>query len=207
MSESPITESENQTTKPPEFKGGRVLLAFLPFVIFAGVAILFLVRLYWGGDASQLPSALIGSQVPKFNLAAVEGLADKPGLTDADLRQGHVTLVNVFASWCVPCHQEHPVLALIAKDPKLAAEGVRLVGIAYKDEPANTSRFLAGEGDPYAKIGADRNGMTGIDFGVYGVPETFVVRGDGTIAYKFIGPMSEDALRDVVLPEIEKARK
>jgi cytochrome c biogenesis protein CcmG/thiol:disulfide interchange protein DsbE len=184
----------------------RSVLVFLPFVVFAGLAVLFLLRLF-AGDASRLPSALIGAKVPNFDLAAVEGLAAKPGLSDADLRQGHVTLVNVFASWCVPCRQEHPVLAEIAKDAKLAAEGVSLVGIAYKDEPANTSRFLAREGDPYAKIGADRSGMTGIDFGVYGVPETFVVKGDGTIAYKFIGPMDEASLRDTLLPEIEKARR
>jgi cytochrome c biogenesis protein CcmG/thiol:disulfide interchange protein DsbE len=184
----------------------RSILVFLPFVVFAGLAALFLLRLF-AGDASRLPSALIGAKVPNFTLAAVEGLAAKPGLSDADLRQGHVTLVNVFASWCVPCRQEHPVLAQIANDPKLAAEGVSLVGIAYKDEPANTSRFLAQQGDPYARIGADRSGMTGIDFGVYGVPETFVVKGDGTIAYKFIGPMDEAALRDTLLPEIEKARR
>jgi cytochrome c biogenesis protein CcmG/thiol:disulfide interchange protein DsbE len=184
----------------------RPVLAFLPVILFAGLVVLLLFRLF-AGDPSQLPSALIGSKVPNFNLAAVEGLASKPGLSDADLRQGHVTLVNVFASWCVPCHQEHAILALIAKDAKLAAEGVSLVAIAYKDEPANTRRFLAQEGDPYAKIGADRSGMTGIDFGVYGVPETFIVKGDGTIAYKFIGPMSEDSLRDTVLPEIEKARQ
>ncbi len=182
------------------------MLAFLPVVFFAALVVLFLFRLF-AGDPAQLPSALIGSKVPTFNLAAVEGLAAKPGLSDADLRQGHVTLVNVFASWCVPCHQEHAVLDLIAKDAKLAAEGVSLVGIAYKDEPANTIRFLAQEGDPYGKIGADRSGRTGIDFGVYGVPETFVVKGDGTIAYKFIGPMSETSLRDTVLPEIEKARQ
>jgi cytochrome c biogenesis protein CcmG/thiol:disulfide interchange protein DsbE len=184
----------------------RLVLAFLPVIIFAGLVVLLLFRLF-AGDASRLPSALIGSKVPSFNLAAVEGLANKPGLSDADLRQGHVTLVNVFASWCVPCHQEHAILDLIAKDAKLAAEGVSLVAIAYKDEPANTRRFLAQEGDPYGKIGADRSGMTGIDFGVYGVPETFIVKGDGTIAYKFIGPMNEDSLRDTVLPEIEKARQ
>jgi cytochrome c biogenesis protein CcmG, thiol:disulfide interchange protein DsbE len=196
------SEKPDAETKPEQPR--RLVLAFLPLLIFAAVAVLFLFRLY-AGDASRIPSALIGTKVPQFNLAPVEGLADKPGLTDADLRQGHVTLVNVFASWCGPCHQEHPVLALLAKDPKLAAAGVRLVGLAYKDEPANTTRFLTREGNPYARIGADRDGMTGIDFGVYGVPETFVVKGDGTIAYKFIGPMTEESIRDTLLPEIEKA--
>ena len=98
------------------------------------------------------------------------------------------------------------MLTAIARDPQLAGQGVSLVGIAYKDDPANTTRFLKEEGDPFARIGADKTGMTGIDFGVYGVPETFIVRGDGTIAYKFIGPMTEASFRDTVLPEIEKAR-
>jgi cytochrome c biogenesis protein CcmG, thiol:disulfide interchange protein DsbE len=201
-----MTASEKPDTGTKPERPRRLILAFLPLAIFAAVAVLFLFRLY-AGDASRIPSALIGTKVPAFNLAAIEGLAGQPGLSDADLRQGHVTVVNVFASWCGPCHQEHPVLALLAKDPKLAAADVRLVGIAYKDEPANTSRFLTKEGNPYTRIGADKDGMTGIDFGVYGVPETFVVKGDGTIAYKFIGPMTEETMRSTLLPEIEKAAK
>ena len=143
--------------------------------------------------------------VPAFTLPAVAGLENHPGLTDADLRQGHVTLVNVFASWCVPCHQEHELLMQLADDPALAALGVKIVGIAYKDEPDNVRRFLGQAGDPYKAIGADRSGRTAIDWGVYGVPESFVVKGDGKIAYKFIGPMSADSVRTVVLPEIAKA--
>jgi cytochrome c biogenesis protein CcmG/thiol:disulfide interchange protein DsbE len=206
-----MTDSENHAENheaPRAAKsGGRRALAFLPFVVFAAIALLFLSRLFFGGDHSQLPSALIGSKVPAFDLASVDGLADRPGLSDADLRRGHVTLLNFFASWCVPCRQEHPVLSAIAADPKLAADGVSLVGIAYEDDPAKITRFLAQEGDPYARIGADRKGLTGIDFGVYGVPETYVVKGDGTISYKFIGPMSEESFRNVLLPEIEKARR
>jgi cytochrome c biogenesis protein CcmG/thiol:disulfide interchange protein DsbE len=128
-----------------------------------------------------------------------------PGLSDADLKKGHVTLVNVFASWCVPCHQEHPMLMRLAKDADLAQRGVKLVGLAYKDEPENTRRFLGAEGNPYAAIGMDRSGRAGIDWGVYGVPETFVVRGDGVIAYKFVGPMSEEAFAAKIMPEIAKA--
>jgi len=193
----PRREVEPPTTRRP-------LLIFAPLVIFAALVALFLVRLY-SGDASLLPSALIGRQVPGFVLPPVEGLPDKPGFSDADLRQGKVTLVNVFASWCVPCHQEHEVIVRLAADPALSRAGVRLFGLAYKDDPANIRGFLAEAGDPFAKIGADLTGRTAIDWGVYGVPETFVVKGDGTIAYRFAGPVSEESYRDVILPEIEKA--
>jgi cytochrome c biogenesis protein CcmG, thiol:disulfide interchange protein DsbE len=182
----------------------RPLLIFLPLALFAALATLFVVQLY-SGDASLLPSALIGRQVPAFALPPVEGLPDKPGFSDADLRQGKVTLVNVFASWCVPCHQEHQLIMRFSTDPALARAGARLFGLAYKDDPANIRGFLAEAGDPYARIGADRKGRTAIDWGVYGVPETFVVKGDGTIAYRFAGPISEESYREVILPEIEKA--
>lgn len=182
----------------------RPLLIFVPLLIFAALAALFLIRLY-SGDASLLPSALLGRPVPAFALPAVEGMSGKQGFSDADLRQGTVTLVNVFASWCVPCHQEHAMILRLAKDPALAGMGVRLFGMAYKDDPQNIKRFLEEEGDPFARIGADRNGRVAIDWGVYGVPETFVVKGDGTIAYRFVGPLSEEAYRKVVLPEIDRA--
>jgi cytochrome c biogenesis protein CcmG, thiol:disulfide interchange protein DsbE len=182
----------------------RPLLMFVPLVLFAALAALFVIRLY-SGDASLLPSALIGRQVPAFALPPVEGLPDKPGFSDADLRQGKVTLVNVFASWCVPCHQEHELIMRLSADPALADVGVRLFGLAYKDGPTNVRRFLAEAGDPFARIGADHKGRTAIDWGVYGVPETFIVKGDGTIAYRFAGPISEETYRDVILPEIEKA--
>ncbi|MGH6852898.1 MAG: redoxin family protein, partial [Methylocella sp.] len=151
----------------------RPLLIFVPLILFAALVALFLVRLY-SGDASLLPSALIGRQVPAFALPPVEGFPDKPGFSDADLRQGKVTLVNVFASWCVPCHEEHEMIMRLSTDPALARAGVRLFGLAYKDEPTNIRRFLAEAGDPFARIGADRKGRAAIDFGVYGVPETFV---------------------------------
>jgi cytochrome c biogenesis protein CcmG/thiol:disulfide interchange protein DsbE len=173
-------------------------------MLFAALVGLFLVRLY-SGDASLLPSALIGRQVPAFALPPVEGLPDKQGFSDADLRQGKVTLVNVFASWCVPCHQEHELIMRLSADPALTRGGVRLFGIAYKDDPANIKRFLVEAGDPFARIGADRRGRVAIDWGVYGVPETFIVKGDGTIAYRFVGPATEDAYRETILPEIEKA--
>lgn len=177
---------------------GRSRLVYVPLIIFLALAALFLLRLF-AGDASRLPSALIGKQVPTFTLPAVEGLSGVVGFSDADLRQGHVTLVNVFASWCVPCHQEHEFLM------KLAGQGVRVFGLAYKDDPANIGKFLGGSGNPYTKVGADRSGRVAIDWGVYGVPETFIVKGDGTIAYKFVGPMDEQSLSAVVLPQIEAA--
>ncbi|HEX3429576.1 MAG TPA: DsbE family thiol:disulfide interchange protein [Rhizomicrobium sp.] len=188
--------------EPPAAR--RPLLVFVPLVLFAALAALFVIRLY-SGDASLLPSALIGRQVPAFALPPVEGLPDKPGFSDADLRQGNVTLVNVFASWCVPCRQEHRLIMRLSAEPAVVRAGVRLFGLAYKDEPANVARFLAEAGDPFANIGADRKGRTAIDWGIYGVPETFVVKGDGTIAYRFVGPIGEESYRNVILPEIEKA--
>ncbi len=179
----------------------RGLLALAPLLIFGALAVLFYKTL-WAGDASRIPSALIGQSAPALDLP---GLKDAGGLTDADLRQGHVTVVNVFASWCMPCHEEHDVLLDLAADQALAAKGVRLVGVAQKDDPENVRRFLGAKGDPYAKVALDRDGRAGIDWGVYGVPETFIVKGDGTVAYKFIGPMTPETLASVVKPQIEKA--
>lgn len=190
---------------PAQAMPRRSPLRFLPLVFFAALALLFLVRLF-AGDVSLLPSALIGKEVPHFSLPAITGLAEKPGLADQDLRRGGVTILNVFASWCAPCHLEHPLLLALAQDDKLAGEGVRLYGIAYKDAPENIRRFLGQNGDPFARVGLDESGRTGIDFGVYGVPETFIIKGDGTIAFKYVGPITEVALRDTILPEIEKAR-
>lgn len=183
----------------------RSPLRFLPLALFALLAALFLARLF-SGDASRIPSALIGKPAPQFDLPALSGLGT-PGLATADLRKGHVSLVNVFASWCAPCRQEHATLMSIARDEKLKDKGVELYGLSYKDEAANALGFLQGEGNPFARVGVDPAGRTAIDFGVYGVPETFVVKGDGTIAYKFIGPLTPSAAATVLIPEIEKAAK
>ena len=179
----------------------RGALAALPLIAFAALAALLFVRLY-AGDASRIPSALIGQSAPALNLP---GLGGAPGLADADLRQGHVTLVNIFASWCVPCHDEHEYLMALAADPALKAKGVVLVGVAQKDSPENIRRFLGAGGDPYAKVGLDGDGRAGIDWGVYGIPETFIVKGDGAIAFKLVGPVGADTIESVVKPEILKA--
>lgn len=167
------------------------LIFLLPALVFAGIAVLFVVRLF-SGDPSRVPSALIGRPVPAFALAPLDGLKAAgqpvPGLSLADLK-GRVTIVNVFASWCAPCRQEHPLLMELAKDP-----GVRVVGINYKDNPENARRFLGTLGNPFAAVGVDPNGRTAIDWGVYGVPETFIVGPDGTIRHKQIGPLSPETL-------------
>ena len=142
---------------------------------------------------------------PERAAADLPGLDGAPGLADADLRQGHVSVVNVFASWCEPCHVEHPILMALADDDDAEAKGVDIYGVAQKDSPDNVRRFLGAMGDPYAKVGLDRDGRAGIDWGVYGVPETFIVRGDGTIAYKVVGPMTAETLESEVKPEILKA--
>jgi cytochrome c biogenesis protein CcmG, thiol:disulfide interchange protein DsbE len=202
MSES--QDPANAEDIGPEPSPRRSRLVLLPFLFFAAIAALLLLRLF-AGDVSRLPSALIGQEAPHFDLPPITGLTGHPGLSDADLRQGHVTILNVFASWCIPCHQEHPFLLALAQDAALAKQGVTIVGLAYKDNSENIRRFLGAAGDPYARIGADTSGRIGIDFGVYGVPETYIVKGDGKIAYKFVGPMSEAAIRETILPQIEKA--
>ena len=133
------------------------------------------------------------------------GLDGATGLADADLRQGHVTFVNIFASWCQPCHAEHEYLMALANDPALKAKGVSILGVAQKDSAENIKRFLGAKGDPYAKVGLDAEGRAGIDWGVYGVPETFIVKGDGAIAFKLVGPIDAASLESVVKPEILKA--
>jgi cytochrome c biogenesis protein CcmG/thiol:disulfide interchange protein DsbE len=182
----------NDTLNPAEAPPRRSRFLFLlPGLIFAALALLFLVRLF-SGDPSRLPSALIGRPVPPFQLAALEGLRANgqpvPGLTATDLK-GRTTIVNVWASWCAPCRQEHPALMELAKDA-----GVRVVGINYKDNPENARRFLGALGNPFAAVGVDPNGRTAIDWGVYGVPETFIVGPDGTIRYKHVGPLLPETM-------------
>ena len=179
------------------------ILAALPLVAILALGGLFLARL-GAGDASRLPSALIGQAAPKLQLPGLDGGVS---LTGADVRRGHVTLVNIFASWCQPCHIEHEFLLNLAGDADLKAKGVEILGVAKKDSADNIRRFLGAAGDPYAKVGLDGDGRAGIDWGVYGVPETFIVNGDGIIAYKFVGPMDAESLEKTVKPEILKAMR
>lgn len=184
----------------------RRLLVSLPLILFLALAALFYVRLY-AGDPAALPSALIGKPAPEFTLPPLEGLTNAdgtpvPGLARADLGNGRITVVNVWASWCAPCRLEHPLLLRLSQLGR-----ARLVGIAYKDDPDNARGFLNDLGNPFAAIGMDRPGRAAIDWGVYGVPETFIIGKDGRIAYKHIGPLTEAALTDVILPEIEKAER
>jgi cytochrome c biogenesis protein CcmG, thiol:disulfide interchange protein DsbE len=178
------------------------LVVLLPLLAFLGLAVLFFVRL-GGGDPSQLPSALIGRPAPPVDLPALAGLtrdgAPVPGLSSADFA-GKVTLLNVWASWCVPCHDEAPLLLELAQDPR-----IRVAGINYKDNPENARRFLGRYGNPFAVSGADPNGRAAIEWGVYGVPETFVIGRDGKIAFKLVGPITPENLQGKLRPAIEKA--
>ena len=169
----------------------RRALLLLPLAVFLGLTGLFLLRL-GAGDPSRVPSALIGRPAPAIDLPPLAGLP-VPGLSTADLAAGHVTVLNVFASWCAECHEEHPALSALAQDPAFQAAGASLAGLVYKDDPDNARRYLGAKGNPFARIGADRSGRAGIDFGVYGVPETFVIRGDGVIAYKLVGALTPDS--------------
>jgi cytochrome c biogenesis protein CcmG/thiol:disulfide interchange protein DsbE len=182
----------------------RRWLVMLPLIGFGVLAALFLLRLY-GGDPSKLPSALIGRPAPQTALPALEGLtqdgAAVPGLDPAQFK-GKVSLVNVWASWCVPCHDEAPLLNELGKDKRL-----QLVGINYKDVPENARRFLGRHGNPFSVVGVDGNGRASIEWGVYGVPETFVVGRDGTIVYKLVGPITPQNFDRVLKAEIEKALK
>ncbi len=183
---------------------GRRWLVMLPLIGFGVLAAFFLLRLY-SGDPSKIPSALIGRSAPQTALPALEGLTRDgvavPGL-DPSVLKGKVSLVNVWASWCVPCHDEAPLLTELGKDRRL-----QLVGINYKDVAENARRFLGRYGNPFSVVGADANGRASIEWGVYGVPETFIVGRDGTIVYKLVGPITPQNIDRVLKPEIEKALK
>jgi cytochrome c biogenesis protein CcmG/thiol:disulfide interchange protein DsbE len=182
--------------------GRRRLVVLIPLIVFLALAALFFFRL-GTGDPSRIPSALIGHPVPPTDLPPVPGLErggrPVPGLKAADFT-GAVTLLNVWASWCVPCHDEAPLLLRLAEDDR-----IRVVGINYKDQPDNARRFLGRYGNPFAAAGADQNGRASIEWGVYGVPETFLVGRDGRIAFKLVGPITPQNFDGVLKAEIEKA--
>ncbi|MFZ3361628.1 MAG: DsbE family thiol:disulfide interchange protein [Xanthobacteraceae bacterium] len=185
----------------PRVRWHRIVVV-VPLVVFLGLVVLFLIQLN-AGDPSLVPSALIGHQAPQTTLPPIAGLerdgAAVPGIEPKDFK-GAVTVVNVWASWCVPCHDEAPLLLQIAKDARF-----RLVGINYKDDPDNARRFLGRYGDPFVAAGADQSGRAAIDWGVYGVPETFVIGRDSRIAYKLVGPITPENYDSILKPQIEKA--
>jgi cytochrome c biogenesis protein CcmG/thiol:disulfide interchange protein DsbE len=172
----------------------RKLLFLVPAALFAALLAAFAIGLRH--DPHLLPSALIDRPAPDFSLPGLYKTAD--GLSRRDL-SGPVTLVNFFASWCAPCREEQPQLMALTRQP-----GVRLDGIAYKDKPEDSRGFLDRFGNPYKRIGVDRSGTTAIDFGVYGVPETYVIDGSGHIRYRHVGPLTAVDVKDKILPLIEQ---
>lgn len=185
-------------------QGRSKLLRLLPVLIFAALAGFFAMALR-SGDPSLLPSTLVGKEIPQGVFPPIEGLESngKPeaGFTSADLAKGKVSVVNYWASWCVPCIEEHPFLEKLK-----SMTNVDIYGINYKDGADAARRFIGRFGNPYTAVGTDAQGRAAIDWGVYGTPETFVVNGKGQIVYKHVGPISEDSLKKKLLPAIEKAR-
>jgi cytochrome c biogenesis protein CcmG/thiol:disulfide interchange protein DsbE len=194
-----MSETPRDSAQPKR----RWLMA-LPLVAFAALAALFWVRL-GDRDVSRIPSALIGQPAPQTTLPALEELtrngAAVPGIAP-DVFKGKVSLVNVWASWCVPCHEEAPLLTALAGDTR-----IQIVGINYKDKADNARRFLGRYGNPFGHVGVDANGRAAIEWGVYGVPETFIVGRDGKIAYKLIGAITPENIDKVLKVEIDKALK
>ena len=172
------------------------LIYLLPLALFGVLAAYFAVGLTH--DPKLLPSALINKEAPQFTLPPVEG-NPKPGFSSAELTKGHVTVVNFFASWCVPCRAEHPQINKLAN-----MHLVPIYGINYKDAPDKARAWLDALGDHYTAVGADTTGRVGIDWGVYGVPETYILDGTGHIRYKKVGPIVDDALETEILPVIRK---
>jgi cytochrome c biogenesis protein CcmG, thiol:disulfide interchange protein DsbE len=195
----------DQTLATAEASTGRSRLLIWPLAIFAVLAMLFALALS-SGDPSKLPSALIGRPAPSITLAALEGLNDGAGAVEgfssADLATGEVSVVNFWASWCAPCVQEHPLLVALKE-----RTGVKLYGVNYKDQAATARRFLGRYGNPFSAVGVDDNGRAAIDWGVTGMPETFILNGKGEIVYKHIGPISAETLESKIIPKVRAAAK
>ncbi len=172
------------------------LLFALPLAAFAALAGWFWMGLAPSRDPTLVPSVMIDKPVPSFDLAPLE--AGKPGLKSEELK-GRVTLINFFASWCVPCRAEAPMLLDLANDKRL-----ELDGIAYKNKPGDTEGFLAEFGNPFARVVVDDTGRTAIDFGVYGVPESYLVDKDGVIRFREAGPLTPDVIETQLKPLLAK---
>lgn len=173
------------------------LMRFLPLALFALLATALYVGL--GLNPKEIPSALIDKPAPQFDLPPLEGRPLDSGLKTADLQQGDLSIVNVWASWCVPCRVEHPLLKRLG-----AESGVPVHGLNYKDRADQARAFLDELGDPFVRVGADRSGRAGIEWGVYGVPETFIVSGDGKILHKHIGPLTDWDIDNKLLPMLKE---
>ena len=171
-------------------------LMIAPPLIFAALAVMFYVGMN-RDDPNALPSAIAGNPAPPV---ALTDLGDEPAFTDETLRQPGVKLVNYWASWCAPCRAEHPNLTALAE------EGIPIYGINYKDKPENALDFLAELGNPYAAMGADASGRTALDWGLYGVPETYVIDGEGKIVLRFAGPITQRVLEKTIRPAIEGSK-
>lgn len=196
-----MTTEEISATTNSDLRGRPLQRRRLVFLLPLGVFLILVVALAWGmtRNPSTIPSALIGKSVPQFSLPPVKGRT--LGLSSDDLR-GEVSLVNVFASWCVACREEHPVFM------QMRADGIGPIhGLNYKDQPDNAARWLNTMGDPYARTGADISGRVAIDWGVYGVPETFVITRDGHVAYKHIGAVTPKVLEETLLPLIRRLQQ
>ena len=191
--------TEEGSTRP-QVSGFRRLRYLVPVFVFVALAAALAVQLLTG-DPSKVPSALIDKPVPEFALPPVQGFEEAGGFATADLGKGEIGLVNIFASWCGPCRVEHPLLMALAE-----AGTVPLYGINYKDTPDDAERWLGRLGNPYVLMGADLDGRTAIDWGVYGVPETFVVDGAGRIRHRHVGVLSPYDLDETILPLIEDLR-
>ena len=176
----------------------RRIFVLAPLILFRGLAALFLLQLLSGRDLTTVPSALIGQAAPQTVLPPIEGI-DRRGIDSAGFA-GEVTLLNVWASWCAPCREEHPVLMALAQDGRFA-----LAGLNYKDQAENARRFLGDLGNPYDWVGADDAGRAAINWGVYGVPETFLIGRDGMILHKHVGPLTAEAVQSELMPKIEDA--
>lgn len=180
------------------------MVRLLPVLIFAGIAAFFGLALMTA-EPSRVPSTLIGKAVPQSVFPALPELTDDgkpvPGFSSTDLASGKPTVVNYWASWCAQCVEEHPLLDKLA-----ASSGADVFGVNYKDTDVAARRYLGRYGNPYAAVGTDANGRTAIDWGVYGMPETFVIDGQGRIVYKHIGPLSPQSIESKILPAIEKAK-
>jgi cytochrome c biogenesis protein CcmG/thiol:disulfide interchange protein DsbE len=194
---------ESASTTPPSRKAYGIL--GVPLGIFAALALMFALALD-GGDPAKLPSTLIGKKAPEINLPALEGLTDgqQPinAFTSADLANGKVSVVNFWASWCIPCVEEHRMLVALKE-----TADVKLFGVNYKDQTSAARRFLGRYSNPFAAVGVDATGRAAIEWGVYGMPESFVINGHGEIIYKHVGALTAEALERVIIPVIRAAER